>query len=224
MAERTDSVQGLRSVLRGLPVLKGQAPEFDPAAAPPSPQELFAQWFLFAVESGVTEPHAMTLSTVSSQGRPSARVLILKDVDAAGWHFAVSSVSEKGHDLAACPVAALTFYWPQVVRQIRVSGPVVADSPEVVAADFLARPAGSRQMALIRRQSQPFTDVGELDEAMELARVELERSPDSVPSEWVSYAVRPDRVEFWQGDPDRRHKRLRYEAADGRWRRVLLWP
>ncbi|WP_446222536.1 pyridoxine 5'-phosphate oxidase C-terminal domain-containing protein [Nocardia sp. IBHARD005] len=79
-------------------------------------------------------------------------------------------------------------------------------------------------MALTRRQSQPFTEAGEVDAALEAARLELENAPDSVPREWASYAIRPERVEFWQGDPDRRHKRLRYEAADGTWRRVLLWP
>ncbi|MGN2639314.1 pyridoxine 5'-phosphate oxidase C-terminal domain-containing protein [Nocardia takedensis] len=83
----------MRSVLRGLPVLKGAAPPFDPVSAPADPVELFGDWFLTAVEAGVTEPHAMTLSTVAPTGHPSARVLILKDVDADGWHFAINAVS-----------------------------------------------------------------------------------------------------------------------------------
>lgn len=96
MAERLTSVDGLRTVLRGLAVLKGQAPEFDQCNAPDDPAALFAEWFVLAVEAEVCEPHAMTLSTVDESGRPSAWVLILKDVDAAGWHFAVNAGSRKG--------------------------------------------------------------------------------------------------------------------------------
>ncbi|MGW4369423.1 pyridoxine/pyridoxamine 5'-phosphate oxidase [Nocardia takedensis] len=222
---RSSTAGDLRSVLRGLPVLKGAAPPFDPASAPADPVELFGDWFLTAVEAGVTEPHAMTLSTVASTGQPSARVLILKDVDADGWHFAINAVSRKGRELAATGVAALTFYWPEQVRQIRVTGTVVADPPEVSAADFLARPSGSREIALTRGQSEPLTAVRDLDAALERARAELAADPDLVPDEWVSYAVRPAEVEFWQGAPDRRHQRLRYlRAADEGWSSTLLWP
>lgn len=214
----------VRELLRDLPVLQGNSPEFDPAAAPDDPVELFVEWLAGAVRAGVREPHAMTVSTVGSGGAPDGRVLILKDVDADGWHFAISAVSRKGADLAAHPVAALTFYWPDLVRQVRVSGPVVADPPEVSAADFRARSAGSRAMALTRRQSQPFADPGELDAALEKSRLELENDPDLVPDEWISYAVRATRVEFWQGSRERRHQRLVYESADGAWSQVLLWP
>ncbi|QVI19624.1 hypothetical protein KHQ06_25065 [Nocardia tengchongensis] len=118
----------------------------------------------------------------------------------------------------------MTFYWPELVRQIRNSGPVVADPTEVAAADFLARPIGSRQMALTRRQSQPFNDYSELDEALDRAGRELEIAPDQVPTEWMSYAVQPDEIEFWQGDPARRHKRVLYRLVNGVWSRNLLWP
>lgn len=224
MVESVGSVDGLRDALRGLSVLKGVAPEFDPRSVPEDPAELFGEWLRGAVGAGVVEPHAMTLSTVGDDGRPSARVLILKDVDSAGWHFAVNGGSRKGRELACNPVAALTFYWPALVRQVRVSGVVVADPAEVAAADFLARPVGSRQMALTRRQSQAFDDYAELDEALERAGRELEVAPDQVPSEWVSYAVQPDEIEFWQGDPARRHQRVQYRLVDGAWSRNLLWP
>lgn len=220
-AVRTD---GLRDVLRAVPVLKGRAPSFDPDRAPDDPVALFVDWFEGALRAGVTEPHAMTVSTVGPGGRPDARVLILKAVDADGWHFGVSSVSQKGRDLATNPVAALTFYWPEQVRQVRLSGPVVADPREVGAADFTARSFGSREMALTRRQSQPLLDPAEIDHALEKARLELEADPTFAPEEWISYAVQPDQVEFWQGDTGRRHQRLRYESQDGRWTRGLLWP
>ncbi|HEU0190913.1 MAG TPA: pyridoxal 5'-phosphate synthase [Mycobacterium sp.] len=215
----------LREVLRGLPVLTGTAPVFDPARAPAEPVELFTQWLLHAIDTGVTEPHAMTVSTVDARSCPSARVLIVKDVTVdAGWHFAVSSASAKGRELARNPAAALTFYWPALARQVRVCGVAQADPPEVAAADFLARPEGSRAMALTRRQSEPYCDPAELDEALDKAHLELAAEPSLVPDEWVSYAVMAQTVEFWQADRERRHRRLCYERGGDGWSRTLLWP
>ena len=214
----------LRDVLRSLPVLTGSAPAFDPAQCPDDPTAMFAGWFRHAVQAGVPEPHAMALSTVGVDGRPDARMLILKDLDDAGWHFAISSASKKGVDLASNPLAALTFYWPQLVRQVRIRGAVLLDPPELASADFLARSTGARALALVGRQSQPLSRVSELDEALAATRAELEADPDLVPDEWVSYAVRPERVEFWQGDPGRRHQRLLYTAVTDGWDRTSLWP
>jgi pyridoxamine 5'-phosphate oxidase len=215
----------LRSTLRVLPVLSGTAPDFDPTQCPHDPTALFAEWFRAAIQADVAEPHAMTLSTVGADGHPDARVLILKDVDDAGWHFAVSSASKKGADLSSNPVAALTFYWPQLVRQVRVRGTVVPDPPDVTAADFLARSDGARALVLTRRQSQPLSATTNLDDALAVTRAELDADPNRVPDDWVSYAVRPERVEFWQGDPERRHQRVLYTAhPEGGWRTQLLWP
>lgn len=214
----------LRDILRGLPVLTGTAPEFDPARAPAEPIVLFTEWLMHAISVGVAEPHAMTVSTVDAQSRPSARVLICKDVDDAGWHFAVSSVSQKGRELAGDSAVALTFYWPALGRQVRVRGLAQPDPPPVTAADFLDRPQSSRAMALTRRQSQPYSDPGELDSALNKAQLQLERTPALVPDEWVSYAVRADTVEFWQADAARRHRRLRYERDANGWSTTLLWP
>lgn len=219
-----DAENQLRDTLRAIPVLTGVAPEFDHADVPDDPHVLFSEWLLAATRSGVAEPHAMTLSTVSADGRPSARVLILKDVDKDGWHFAVNSVSRKGRELSENPVAALTFHWREQVRQVRVSGPVVADPPALAAADFRARPVGSRLLALTRRQSDRLSGDAELDEALARAARELAADPDVVPDEWMSYAVRADEVEFWQGHPERRHIRVRYTLGDGTWARAVLWP
>lgn len=216
--------EGRRDILRALPVLTGRAPAFDPRQAPPDPVTLFVEWLDSAIQAGVSEPHAMTVSTVDAAGRPDARVLILKAVDADGWHFGISSVSRKGRDLAANPVCALTFYWPPLARQIRLSGPVVADSEQVRAEDFLARSVGSRAIALTRRQSEPLLDPVEVDHAVEKSLRELESDPNCVPDEWVSYSLRPDQAEFWQGDVERKHQRLRYQAQHGGWVRTLLWP
>ena len=212
----------MRASLRSLPVLTGDAPDFDPHHD--DPVSMFVDWLGTAVRAGVPEPHAMTLSTVDAAGAPDARVLILKDVDATGWHFAVSAVSKKGADLAANPVAALTFYWPQLVRQVRVRGAVVADPKAVASADFLARSIGARAMVLLRKQSEPFSDDDDLDRALTGPRAALDADPALVPDDWVSYAVVPERVEFWQGDPERRHQRLLFTATDGQWSKHVLWP
>jgi pyridoxamine 5'-phosphate oxidase len=205
-------------------VLTGTSAGFDTAEVPADPVSLFAKWLQQAVDAGVHEPHAMTLSTVDAQGMPRARVLILKAVDPSGWHFAVSSVSQKGRDLAAHPAAALTFYWPALVRQVRITGAVESDGPQASADDFLARPPGSRAMALTLRQSQPLADLAELDAEIDKAYRKLDDDPSLVPAEWVSYAVRPNEVEFWEGSADRRHRRLSYQRAGNRWDRTQLWP
>jgi pyridoxamine 5'-phosphate oxidase len=214
----------IRSRLRAIPVLTGSAPDFDPAMAPSDPASLFIEWLQVALDAGVPEPHAMSLSTVDARGRPDARMLILKDIDSAGWHFAVSSVSRKGSDLAANPAAALTFYWPQLIRQIRVRGAVVADPPEVTSADFRSRSPGARAQVLLGRQSQPLADSADIDGALAQARAALDADPGVVPREWVSYGLAPERVEFWQGDPERRHQRLLYTATSDGWSKGLLWP
>ena len=141
---RWSEADGGRSFLRALPVLSGSAPPFNIDGAPDEPLALFAEWIEQAAQAGVPEPHAMTISTVDAQGAPRARVLIVKAIDENGWHFAASSASQKGRDLSSHPVAALTFHWPAVVRQVRLVGTVVDDGAQASAADFLSRPIGSR--------------------------------------------------------------------------------
>ena len=120
-------------------------------------------WLLAAIGQGVPEPAAMTLSTVDAEGRPSARVLILKNVDEAGWQFASSSTSRKGLELAERPAAALTFYWVPMARQVRISGTVASVDPDDSARDFLARSDSARAAALMGRQSQPLGSRTDLD-------------------------------------------------------------
>ena len=121
-------------------MLAGASPEPDVSAVPVGPVSLFVTWLRQAVAAGVPEPHAMTLSTVDAHGMPRGRVLILKAVDEHGWHFAVSSVSQKGRDLAVNPVAALTFYWPALVRQVRIIETSSAMAPELAAMTSSAAP------------------------------------------------------------------------------------
>jgi pyridoxamine 5'-phosphate oxidase len=217
---------GLRDLLRGLPVFAGQLPEFDPAAAPDDPVALFGGWLAEAVAAGEPEPHVMTLSTADARGRPSSRALICKDVDAAGnWYFASGARSRKGRELAENPQAALAFYWPGLGRQIRIAGAVTAAGPRASAADFLARSAGGRAESLTGRQSEVLADPADLRGALGAARACLEADPQLVAPDWTLYALAATEAEFWQADREREHIRLRYRREHGAgWRRDRLWP
>ncbi|MUL43198.1 pyridoxamine 5'-phosphate oxidase [Streptomonospora sp. PA3] len=215
-----------RALMRGLDVLSGPFPDFDPDTAPDHPAQLFVAWFMNAVDTKVVEPHAMTLSTVTPDGRPEARVLILKSVDAAGWRFAISKASSKGREIAQNPHVALTFHWREVGRQVRISGVACEESAADGSADFLARSRGSREMALLLRQSQVLEEPQQIDRELEAVRRKLAEDPDLVPPEWTSYVVKADKVEFWQADGGRRHTRVLYTRADetAAWSRCRLWP
>ncbi|MFF9063307.1 pyridoxal 5'-phosphate synthase [Streptomyces sp. NPDC014882] len=214
----------LRQVLRDIEVFAGELPGFDPSTAPDTPFELFTEWLLEALSAGVREPHAMTLATADAGGDPTARVLILKDVSPEGWQFASDANSLKGRDLAARPYAALTFYWAPLARQVRVRGPVVREAPELCAVDFLARSAGARAEALLGRQSQPLADLAERDAHVEASLKRIRSEPDLVAPDWTLYSVRPESVEFWQGDKQRRHTRLVYLSSPAGWTKQMLWP
>jgi pyridoxamine 5'-phosphate oxidase len=214
----------VRDLLRGLPVLAHEMPSFHPTAAPADPLALFVDWMAGAIDAGVDEPHAMTVSTVDADGAPDARVLILKDLDEAGWHFATSSASAKGRQLAANPAVALSFHWREQGRQVRVRGTASAADPAVSRADFLARPQGSRVAGLAGRQSDVLPDRAELDRELARIRERLAGDPDLVAGTHTVYTVAPQSVEFWQADAERRHVRLRYRRTDGAWERELLWP
>lgn len=214
----------LRQELRALPVLCAPPLAFDVERAPDTPQELFVEWFGQAVARREPEPHAMTLSTCDSDGRPDARVLILKDLDEQGWWFASSSASRKGRQLAQRPAAALTFYWRTLGRQVRVRGSVVAAPDERAAADFRARGAGARAVALAGRQSGSLPDRSACAESVRAARAALEDDPRLTLHSWALYAVDPDEVEFWQADQERLHTRLRYSRIGSTWERSLHWP
>jgi pyridoxamine 5'-phosphate oxidase len=218
-------VNDIRKLLRSIPVFGGELPSFEVDSAPERPGELFVEWLAAALDAGVREPHAMTVSTIGSHSTPDARMLILKNVDARGWQFAAHADSPKGRDLAATPTAALTFYWPLQARQIRVRGPVAPEPAERSAADFQARPAGSRAEASLGRQSQTLPDRDDLETATKQALATIEATPGYVVPEWTLFTLDATTVEFWQGDKARKHTRLRYTATgNDLWTREELWP
>lgn len=131
-----------RLMLRALPDFPEDLPGFDPAQAPADPADLFRSWLDEALAAGVRQPHAFSLATADAGGNLSSRMLILKNLDDDGWHFATSRTSRKGRELSANPRAAMNFYWSELGRQIRVSGSVVQLSDEASARDWDERPAG----------------------------------------------------------------------------------
>lgn len=214
----------VREILRDLRVLAGPLPEFDPTTSPTEPAALFVDWLLAAIEAGVPEPHAMTLSTVDANGHPSARQLSLIDVTERGWHFAVNTTSRKAKELAAQPWVALTFYWQPLGRQVRIRGSVHSLGADVSAEDFQSRPADSKLSAVIGRQSQPLADPAELPTAVATAEAQLAEKPGLTTPEWRLYKVKATEVEFFQGDVEQRHTRLRYFRSGTSWGQQRLWP
>jgi pyridoxamine 5'-phosphate oxidase len=217
-------MSNIRELLRGLKSLPGPYAPFALAQAPAEPASLFLDWLRAAIEAGIREPHAMTLSTVDADGRPDARVLILKNVDDHGWHFAITRSSPKGHQISQAADVALTFYWPVLGRQVRIRGVAQDMGLQVQADDFLARPHGSRAAALLGRQSDVLASDRELEEGLAEQLERLKLDPQIVSPQWAVYAVRPDTIEFWQGDEERRHMRLRYRRNGSAWTTERLWP
>jgi len=218
-------------LLRSRPPMARELPRFDLDRAPSDPGSLFVDWLIGAFDAGVLDAQVVTLSTVDADGLPDARVLVLRDVDVegAGWLFAVDSDSPKGRQLTAHPVAAMTLYWPPLGRQVRIRGTVAAAPPEVSAAEFLTRSPAARTAALVGRQSRSLPSLETYDEAAEAARRRLAAEPGLVAPSHTVYTLRAQEVEFWQGDPDRRHVRLRFTRSgqgtgSAAWTRTLLWP
>ncbi|MFE1749606.1 pyridoxal 5'-phosphate synthase [Streptomyces anandii] len=217
----------LHELLRGLRVWEPgvtELPPFDPGAAPGEPLALFTRWFADAVAAGEREPHTVSLATCDEEGRPDVRIVVLHGADADGWAFATHAHSRKGRHLAARPEAALAFYWPLQGRQVRVRGPVAVAPPEQAQADLHARSTGALAAALTGRQSEVLGSLEELARASESAWQRARSAPDTEAPSWTLYRLRPTEVEFFQGEPHRRHVRLRYRRTDTAWTRELLWP
>ncbi|HEX4226125.1 MAG TPA: pyridoxal 5'-phosphate synthase [Pseudonocardiaceae bacterium] len=214
----------LADTLRRIPVFTRLPLSFDTDALPTDPQSLFTNWIHEALAADTPEPHAMVLSTVDPHGQPDARVLILKDVDERGWWFAGSAESPKGIQLAKHASAALTCYWPTMGRQVRVRGIVGVADAAVSARDFLARAPGGRAEALVGRQSEPLADRAELRIALDEAKARVQADPDLGAPAWTRYVVQPNEVQFFQGDAERQHVRVRYQRSENGWEHTLLWP
>lgn len=181
----------------------------------PDPLVMFAQWYRTAVDSGIREPNAMTLATSGSNGRPSARVVLMKDFDARGFTFYTNYTSRKGRELEANPTAALCFWWGDLERQIRIEGRVEKVSAAESDEYYGSRPLGSRLGAHVSAQSRVIPNRDLLEERLAELQAEYADKPPVRPSYWGGYRLSPEVVEFWQGGLHRLHDRLRYTRLPG---------
>lgn len=188
-----------------------------------NPVEQFERWLEQAMQAQVNEPTAMNIAAVDERGRPNARMVLLKEVNAQGFVFFTNYHSRKGRALTAHPFAALTFFWPELQRQVRVEGSV----EQLAAADsdayFASRPYASRVGAWASHQSEV---IGSKKELVARAALVGARHPLQVPRppHWGGYMVKPDLIEFWQGRPSRLHDRIQYRLVDGNWIKERLSP
>jgi pyridoxamine 5'-phosphate oxidase len=188
------------------------------------PIEQFVRWYAEVRAEGLPLPQACALATASTDGRPSVRMVLLKDVDARGFSFATSYTSRKGRELAGNANAALLFYWHAPGRQVRVEGAVERVTPDESDAIFLARPRDSRISALASRQSEPIASRAELEARVHDLKEELDGEEVERPEFWGGYRLAPESLEFWQHRENRLHIRFAYRRSGDSWTIDELQP
>jgi pyridoxamine 5'-phosphate oxidase len=199
--------------------------ELDEKTVDRDPLKLFQRWSDEARAAGIHLSEAMTLATSTPNGKPSARLVLLKQADERGFVFFTNYNSRKARELDSNPQAALVFYWPELERQVRVEGKVERTGPAESDAYFKTRPRESQIGALASPQSEVIASREELQQRVdELEQLYEDREVDR-PAHWGGYRLLPDRIEFWKGRPGRLHDRISYERqADGNWSIKRLAP
>lgn len=187
------------------------------------PIRQFTLWMEEAIRAQVPEPTAMHLATVDAQGRPGGRIMLLKGADAAGFVFFTNYASRKGRDLAANPNVALTFFWKELERQVRIEGQVEKVSAADSDAYYTSRPLGARIGAWASPQSEPIDNREWLEKRLEAMGRDHGEQPTR-PPHWGGYRVIASHIEFWQGRASRLHDRVAYDLENGAWRIRRLAP
>ncbi len=197
--------------------------ELDENAAAPNPLPQFETWLQQAIDAEVPEPNAMTVATVSAEGRPSTRVVLIKGVDERGIVWYTNFNSRKGQELAGNPMAALQFHWVELERVVRIEGRVARVDDVEADAYYASRPLDSRLGAWASPQSQVISSRAVLVAQAARYAAQFVLSPPR-PLHWGGFRLVPDRWEFWQGRKSRLHDRLQYRLVDGQWQRERLAP
>ena len=189
----------------------------DRADVLPDPVAQFRVWFDAALQAKVPEPNAMHVSTVTNEGRPDGRIVLLKDVSDQGFTFYTNYESRKGRELTNHPFASLTFFYPELERQIRIEGRVEKVSNEDSDAYFSSRPRGSQIGAWVSHQSEVIGSREVLGNRQRELETQFAGQAIPRPPYWGGFRVVPDAIEFWQGRPSRLHDRIRYSKVEGAW-------
>ena len=196
----------------------------DRADLDPDPIVQFQEWFEKVIDADLHEPNAMIVSTTSTDGKPSARTVLLKGYDERGFVFYTNYEGRKANEIEANPMCALLFYWGELERQVRIEGRASRLSGDESDAYFEGRPRGSRLGAWASEQSRPVEDRSVLEERVKALEAQYEGREIPRPPFWGGYRVEPDTIEFWQGRENRLHDRLVYRREDGAWRIERLQP
>jgi pyridoxamine 5'-phosphate oxidase len=196
----------------------------DESSTEADPLQQLRRWLNDAADAQVAEPSAMTLATATREGRPSARIVLLKGLDERGLVFFTDSRSRKGEELAQNPLAALVFWWCELERQVRVSGTVSRIAETESEAYYHSRPLGSRLSAWASHQSQVVSGRAALEAQWEALSRRHAAEAVPKPPYWGGYRVQADEYEFWQGRPNRLHDRLRYRKGTDGWLIERLSP
>lgn len=249
MAKRLFSAQQMEQLGTAMQRRRGIAPEAPAAAQPDAaavlaamrtdyvqsslsetdvladPVAQFQKWFAEAVKAQVPEPNAMSLSTVSPEGKPSSRIVLIKQFDERGFTWYTNYQSDKGQQLEHNPHAALLFFWGELERQVRIEGTVVKTTAAESDEYFNVRPVQSRLSAIASQQSAPIADRAALESNYAAVAAAVGDAQPPRPAHWGGYRLQPERIEFWQGRRSRFHDRIVFtRGADGQWSMQRLQP